>query len=264
MTRAQANGPRVLWVLALALFAVSASHRSADRMAVRTAGRWNWSVNPRGDSARVRHPLPGLSIRARRSLPQARVDADRDRGDRVAGYTLVTTLPAGPVAAGVLMTLWVRDLFGLAVAAPADRPLRRRVAAQPRRLHGVAVDDRPIVRRRTRLKACSVPPARSWRRRSRQRTRGGSRMRSRGPTRARSPPRARCQPPTCASLHHPDRRADRRAPAAFRRQGARRVGARHRRQAHRSNPPHTSATRCSCARKWQTHRRSGSRRCARR
>ena len=93
--------------------------------------------------ARVRDPLPGLSLRAGRSVPQARADADRDRRDRLRRlhrrhHAAVRTV-RGRRAAGAVG----RHVAGVAVAAPQDRPLRRSVAARPRRLCRAAVEHRP-------------------------------------------------------------------------------------------------------------------------
>jgi hypothetical protein len=106
MTRAQGNGPRVLWVLALALFAVSASH--LGRFHGRDDG---WAVELVGHHAAVplaiailyqdyRFALADLFLK--RALTLIAVVALA-----FAGYTVVTTLPSGPLAAGVLMALWV-------------------------------------------------------------------------------------------------------------------------------------------------------------
>ena len=106
MTRAQANGPRVLWVLALALFAVSASH--LGRFHGRDDG---WAVELVGHHAAIplafailyqdyRFALADLFLK--RALTLIAIVAIA-----FAGYTLVSTLPSGPFAAGVLMTLWV-------------------------------------------------------------------------------------------------------------------------------------------------------------
>jgi two-component system, LytTR family, sensor kinase len=105
MTRAQANGPRVLWVLALALFAVSASH----------LGRFHgtqdgWFIELVGHHAAIplafailyqdyRFALADLFLK--RALTLIAVVAIA-----FAGYTIFSSLPAGPFAAGVLMTLW--------------------------------------------------------------------------------------------------------------------------------------------------------------
>ena len=106
MTRAQANGPRVLWVLALALFAVSASHLGRSH-----EGDDGWAVELVGHHAAIplafailyqdyRFALADLFLKRALTLIAIVTIA-------FAGYTLVTSLPAGPFAAGVLMTLWV-------------------------------------------------------------------------------------------------------------------------------------------------------------
>jgi len=106
LTRAQANGQRVLWVLALALFAVSASH----------LGRFHavadgWAVELIGHHAAIplafailyqdyRFALADLFLKRALTLIALVAIA-------FAGYSLATTLPAGPLAAGILMALWV-------------------------------------------------------------------------------------------------------------------------------------------------------------
>ncbi len=93
--------------------------------------------------AGVCDPLPGLPVRARRSVPQARADADRDRRDRVRrlhrGDDAAVRTVRGGRAAGVVGG----DVAGVAVAASPDRPVRRSVDARPRRLCGAAVEHRP-------------------------------------------------------------------------------------------------------------------------
>ena len=106
MTRGQANGQRVLWVLALALFAVSASHLGRSH-----AGDDGWAVELIGHHAAIplafailyqdyRFALADLFLK--RALTLIAIVAIA-----FAGYSVVTTLPAGPLAAGVLMALWV-------------------------------------------------------------------------------------------------------------------------------------------------------------
>jgi hypothetical protein len=106
MTRAQANGPRVLWILALALFAVSASHLGRFH-----AGDDNWAVELVGHHASIplafailyqdyRFALADLFLK--RALTLIAIV-----GIAFAGYTVVSTLPASPFAAGVLLALWV-------------------------------------------------------------------------------------------------------------------------------------------------------------
>lgn len=106
MTRAQANGQRVLWILALALFAVSASHLGRFH-----AGDDGWAVELVGHHAAIplafailyqdyRFALADLFLK--RALTLIAVVSIA-----FAGYSLVTMLPAGPLAAGVLMAIWV-------------------------------------------------------------------------------------------------------------------------------------------------------------
>ncbi len=106
MTRAQANTQRVLWVLALALFAVSASHLGRFH-----AGDDGWAVELVGHHAAIplafailyqdyRFALADLFLK--RALTLIAIVAIA-----FAGYTVVTTLPSGPFAAGVLLALWV-------------------------------------------------------------------------------------------------------------------------------------------------------------
>ncbi|MSO51788.1 MAG: hypothetical protein EXQ51_05125 [Acidobacteria bacterium] len=106
MTRGQANGQRVLWVLALALFAVSASH----------LGRFHgddesWPVELIGHHAAIplafailyqdyRFALADLFLKRALTLVAMVIIA-------FAGFSLVTAQPAGPLAAALLMALWV-------------------------------------------------------------------------------------------------------------------------------------------------------------
>jgi two-component system, LytTR family, sensor kinase len=106
MTRTQANGRRVLWVLALALFAVSASHLGRSH-----GGDDGWAVELIGHHAAIplafailyqdyRFALADIFLK--RALTLIAIVAIA-----FAGYSIVSTLPAGPLAAGVLMSLWV-------------------------------------------------------------------------------------------------------------------------------------------------------------
>ena len=106
LTRAQANGRRVLWVLALALFAVSASHLGRFHAAAN-----GWAVELIGHHAAIplafailyqdyRFALADLFLKRALTLIALVAVA-------FAGYSLATTLPAGPLAAGILMALWV-------------------------------------------------------------------------------------------------------------------------------------------------------------
>ena len=106
LTRAQANGQRVLWVLALALFAVSASHLGRFHAAAD-----GWAVELIGHHAAIplafailyqdyRFALADLFLKRALTLIALVAVA-------FAGYSLATTLPAGPLAASILMALWV-------------------------------------------------------------------------------------------------------------------------------------------------------------
>ena len=106
LTRAQANGQRVLWVLALALFAVSASHLGRSHAAAD-----GWAVELIGHHAAIplafailyqdyRFALADLFLKRALTLIALVAVA-------FAGYSLATTLPAGPLAASLLMALWV-------------------------------------------------------------------------------------------------------------------------------------------------------------
>jgi hypothetical protein len=106
LTRAQANGQRVLWVLALALFAVSASHLGRFH-----EGDDGWAIELVGHHAAIplafailyqdyRFALADLFLK--RALTLIAIVAIA-----FAGYTVVTMLPSGPFAAGVLMAMWV-------------------------------------------------------------------------------------------------------------------------------------------------------------
>ncbi len=106
LTRAQANGQRVLWVLALALFAVSASHLGRFHAAAD-----GWAVELVGHHAAIplafailyqdyRFALADLFLKRALTLIALVAIA-------FTGYSLATLLPAGPLAAGLLMALWV-------------------------------------------------------------------------------------------------------------------------------------------------------------
>ncbi len=106
LTRTQANGQRVLWVLALALFAVSASHLGRFHAAAD-----GWAVELIGHHAAIplafailyqdyRFALADLFLKRALTLIALVAIA-------FAGYSVATVLPAGPLAASVLMALWV-------------------------------------------------------------------------------------------------------------------------------------------------------------
>ncbi len=73
-TRRQTNGRRALWMLALALFAVSANHLGHFHD---ETGGWLAELHrpQRRPAAVLRHPLPGVPLRPRRPVPQAGADA---------------------------------------------------------------------------------------------------------------------------------------------------------------------------------------------
>jgi two-component system LytT family sensor kinase len=106
LTRAQANGQRVLWVLALALFAVSASHLGRFH-----AAGDGWAVELIGHHAAIplafailyqdyRFALADLFLKRALTLIALVAIA-------FAGYSVATSMPAGPLAASILMALWV-------------------------------------------------------------------------------------------------------------------------------------------------------------
>jgi len=106
LTRTQANGQRVLWVLALALFAVSASHLGRFHAAAD-----GWAVELIGHHAAIplafailyqdyRFALADLFLKRALTLIALVAIA-------FAGYSLAMSMPAGPLAASILMALWV-------------------------------------------------------------------------------------------------------------------------------------------------------------
>jgi len=106
LTRAQANGQRVLWVLALALFAVSASHLGRFHAAAD-----GWAVELIGHHAAIPLAFAILYQDYRFALADQFLKRALTLIALVAvafaGYNLATTLPAGPLAASILMALWV-------------------------------------------------------------------------------------------------------------------------------------------------------------
>ena len=106
LTRSQPNGRRALWVLALALFAVSASHLGRFH-----GGEDSWAVELVGHHAAIplafailyqdyRFALADLFLKRALTLIALVAIA-------FAGYSLATALPPGPVAVGVVLALWV-------------------------------------------------------------------------------------------------------------------------------------------------------------
>ena len=142
LTRAQANGRRVLWVLALALFAVSASHLGSFH--ARDDG---WAMELVGHHAAIplafailyqdyRFALADLFLK--RALTLIAIVAVA-----FAGYSVVTTLAARPAGRRRAAGAVGGHVAGSPVAASAHRPLRRPVAARPRRLRRAAHEHRP-------------------------------------------------------------------------------------------------------------------------
>ncbi len=106
LTRSQPNLGRALWVLALALFAVSASHLGRFH-----GGEDSWAVELVGHHAAIplafailyqdyRFALADLFLKRALTLIALVAIA-------FAGYSLATALPPGPVAVGVVLALWV-------------------------------------------------------------------------------------------------------------------------------------------------------------
>lgn len=106
LTRTQANGQRVLWVLALALFAVSASHLGRFHAAAD-----GWAVELIGHHAAIPLAFAILYQEYRFALADLFLKRALTLIALVAvafsGYSLATMLPAGPLAASLLMALWV-------------------------------------------------------------------------------------------------------------------------------------------------------------
>ncbi len=114
LTRKQPNGRRALWILALALFAVSASHLGRFH-----GGESNWLVELAGHHAAIplafailyqeyRFALADLFLKNALTLLALVTLA-------FAGYSIVASLPEpGPLTVGVLLGLWV----GTAVIYP--------------------------------------------------------------------------------------------------------------------------------------------------
>jgi hypothetical protein len=114
LTRKQPNGQRALWILALALFAVSASHLGRFH-----GGESNWLVELAGHHAAIplafailyqdyRFALADLFLKNALTLIALVALA-------FAGYSIVASLPdPGPLTVGVLLGLWV----GTAVIYP--------------------------------------------------------------------------------------------------------------------------------------------------
>ena len=147
VTRRQPGARRALWVAALAIFAVSALHLSQFHQGERlVAGRA--ARPPRVAAARRGDPLPGLSVRARRPLPQAGAGAAllvgwRSRFAAIAAFGAASAgirrvrAGADPRQVGVLVTLWVATALCTRCCAGGGLVRRRRRAA-PSRLRAAA------------------------------------------------------------------------------------------------------------------------------
>ena len=256
MTRAQANTQRVLWVLALALFAVSASHLGRFH-----AGDDGWAMELVGHHAAIplafailyqdyRFALADLFLK--RALTLIAIVAIA-----FAGYTVVTTLPAGPFAAGVLMTLWVATSLvspwlHRRIVRFVDQSMLGRVDYTALRSSiGLALQSQNSIEGVLDAATARLAPALAAREvwwleeslagaETRVGDLGGQRPDDRSP-----------------SLSGADRRADRRPPAAVRRPGAGRIRARCRRAAHRPDPADARTLRSAAARRGdaEAHRR---------
>jgi hypothetical protein len=106
LTRGRPNGPRALWVLALALFAISASHLGRFHMTGDS-----WAVELIGHHASIplafailyqdyRFALADLFLKRALTLLALVTIA-------FGGYSIVSALPPGPFAISMLLWLWV-------------------------------------------------------------------------------------------------------------------------------------------------------------
>ncbi|MEZ5285750.1 MAG: histidine kinase [Vicinamibacterales bacterium] len=106
LTRSQPNGRRALWVLALVLFAVSATHLGSFH-----TDEDSWWMQVLGHHAAIplafailyqnyRFALGDLFLKHALTLLAV-------VGLAIAGYSVVAAMPAGPAAVGVLLGLWV-------------------------------------------------------------------------------------------------------------------------------------------------------------
>ena len=135
ITRSQANGRRALWVLALVLFAVSATHLGSFH-----SRDDSWWMQLLGHHAAIplafailyqnyRFALGDLFLK--QALTLLAIVAVT-----LAGYSAVLAVPPGPAAVGVLLGAVGGHGADRTLAAARGRPLRRRGAARPRRLRG--------------------------------------------------------------------------------------------------------------------------------
>ncbi len=106
VTRSQPNGRRALWILALALFAVSATHLGSFH-----SGEDSWWMQLVGHHAAIplafailyqdyRFALGDLFLKQTLTLLAIVALA-------LAGYTVASAVPEGPGAVGVLLGLWI-------------------------------------------------------------------------------------------------------------------------------------------------------------
>jgi hypothetical protein len=106
ITRSQPNGPRALWVLALVLFAVSATHLGSFHTA-----EDSWWMQLLGHHAAIPLAFAILYQNYRFALGDLFLKQALTLlaivGLTLAGYSAVLALPTGPTAVGVLLGLWV-------------------------------------------------------------------------------------------------------------------------------------------------------------
>ena len=106
LTRGRPNGPRALWVLALALFAISASHLGR----VHATGD-SWAVELVGHHASIPLAFAILYQDYRFALADLFLKRALTLLAMVAiafgGYSMFAALPSGPLAVGALLLLWV-------------------------------------------------------------------------------------------------------------------------------------------------------------
>lgn len=106
ITRSQPNGRRALWVLALVLFAVSATHLGSFH-----TGDDSWWMQLLGHHAAIPLAFAILYQNYRFALVDLFLKQALTLlaivGVTLSAYAAVQAVPAGPAAAGVLLTLWV-------------------------------------------------------------------------------------------------------------------------------------------------------------
>ena len=117
VTRGQSGSRRALWAAALAIFAVSALHLSQLHQ-----GDAAWPIELMGHHASlplaVCDPVSRLSVRAGRSLPQARAFVAHDRRGRLRGhrdirrsFRNVRPVRQFPGQVAILVTVWVATVL---------------------------------------------------------------------------------------------------------------------------------------------------------